>query len=262
MQILLRNYKDKEYVWMQAKYDKGKFVVDGINQNETNVVSIINDNRKNYVQCSNCGKVFRKRDHKFKTHKEDAKSSKVCLTCPHVICSNNRTITQKYIANEDGTYVRKIEQRVDLQCSSGYLWTYPSIDSITAIEGCKLRQCGDATEKEIEDTFTQYPGIFDDIITVDKILDFGYVGIPDRGISYTLYDLNIADSVCAYVNKLGIVDKFFLCLDDYTADIWYSKKYKEIFTCDKEGHYIPWAYDGLSTRKRIKIKEAFEKLYR
>lgn len=261
MQILLRTYGDEQYVWMQSKYDEGRFVVNGEEINETNIVSIINDNRKNYVQCPCCGKVFRRGSHKFEDHARDAASPKVCFNCPYVCASNVQTTKSEYIINTDGTYSKKIEQNVQLECSRGYLRSYPRIDSITAIANCKLRQCEDATEKEIEDIFTLCPGVFDDIITVDKILDIGYVGIPERLYQHTLYKLNTTYDITAYVNSLSIVDQFIIDVDDWSSSVWYSKKYDEIFM-NVEGRYAPWTSCGLTTQQREEIKEIFANLYR
>lgn len=262
MQILLRSYEGRQYVWVQAKYDKGKFIVNGNEQRETNVVSIVNDNRKNYVQCSSCGKVFRKGDAKFDIHKEDATSTKVCLNCPHVCASHERTIRRKYVINADGTYRRQTEQSVDLVCSKGFMWSYPDINSALAIENCKLRQCGNAIAKEIQDIFTQYPGIFDDIITADRILDTGYVDVPEYSYYFTVYALSDKYDIKAYVNDLSIVDCFQIYFEGDSQCVWYSKKYDEIFMEGTGACYTPWTCRRLTTQQRMEIKEIFAKLYR
>jgi hypothetical protein len=262
MKILLREYNYRQYVWVQAKYDKNHFIVNGERQYETNVVSVINDNRKNYIQCSCCGKVFRKGDHRFEIHKQQAASPTTCFDCPHLNAHRERTIKREYVMNSDGTYTRKTEQSVELQCSSGYMWSYPNIDSVLAISNCKLRQCGNATEREIEDIFTQHPGVFDDIITIDRVLDMGYIGLPEPSLDYNSYTLDVAYDIKAFVNPLNIVDYFTITLEGYTYVVWYSKKYNEILTNNEDGHYTAWVCKGLSVRQRTEIKEIFAKLYR
>lgn len=262
MQILLREYNGEPYLWMQAKYDKNHFIVNGEQQYECNVVSIINDNRKKYIQCSCCGKVFRKGDRRFEIHKQQAESPKACFDCRHLCTNRERVTKREYILNADGTYTRRTEQSVELQCSHGYMWSYPNIDSDTAIHNCKLRQCGSATEKEIKDIFIQYPGVFDDIITIDRILDVGYVGTPNVGVEYTTYVLDVAYDIQAYVNSLNIVDRFLIDFEDDYRTVWYSKRYNEIFTINGDNEYVPWEHYKLSEQQRNEIKEIFAKLYR
>ena len=84
MKILLRNHNGEQYVWKTAKYEGNYFRVDGANISPTNIVSVINDNRKNYIKCSSCGKVFRKGDPKFDKHKRESATPAACLGCMYL----------------------------------------------------------------------------------------------------------------------------------------------------------------------------------
>ena len=229
MKILLRNYKDKEYVWVTAKYNGNKFVVDGTHFDEWQVVSVLNDNRKNYLKCTSCGKIFPKKGKQFAKHKELSATNAPCLSCNRLRSNVTSTERRKYIANSDGTYTIQTEVKAELYC---HYSTYTSfyLNSPEAFVRCPLRQCAEAKATEIVDTFTKYPGVFDDIITVDKILDNGYktIGYSDKNITEYILDTDIY--ITAYVNASGIVDSFYVDTSNYCGTLWYSKKYNTLFT--------------------------------
>lgn len=261
MKILLREYKDQQYVWVTAKYDGYKFIVDGRKQYETNIVSVINDNRKNYVKCSSCGKMFPKNGKKFAKHKEEARTINPCLTCTRMIAQTRQNSTTKYVINDDGTFTKKTEETVDLFCN-GRFWSTPKCNSEEAIINCNLRQCETAKGEEIHDTFTDLPGIFDDIITVDKILDNGYEQINWQDNCVAEYSINSSIGLRAYVNRLGIVDKFYIDTYDYGGYVWYSKKYDEFFTYSGSDTYTVWVPKGLNEEDKLGVKAYIRKLYK
>lgn len=261
MKILLREYNDQQYVWVTAKYDGYKFIVNGRKQYETNIVSVINDNRKNYVKCSSCGKMFPKKGKKFAKHKEESRTINPCLTCRKMRATERTEITTKYVINDDGTFTKKTETIVDLVCN-GHFWSIPNCNSEEAINGCRLRQCETAKGEEIHDTFTDFPGIFDDIITVDKILDNGYEQINWSDNYITEYAINFSIGLLAHVNRLGIVDKFHINTYEYGGYVWYSKKYDEFFTYSGDDTYTVWIPNGLNKEDELGIKAYIRKLYK
>lgn len=261
MKILLREYKNEQYVWVTAKYDGYKFIVDGRTQYETNIVSVINDNRKNYVKCSSCGKMFPKKGKKFAKHQEEARTIKPCIDCRSLHTGEVSITKPKYIYNDDGTFTKKTETVVDLFCNA-HFWTTPRCMSEDAINNCKLRQCGTAKGEEIHDTFTDLPGIFDDIITVDKILDNGYEQINWQDACVAEYSINSSIGLRAYVNRLGIVDKFYIDTYEYGGYVWYSKKYDEFFTYSSHDTYTIWMPRGLNKEDELGIKAYIRKLYK
>lgn len=261
MQILIRNYKDDVYVWKTAKYHSGSFVVENEPMKMSNVVAIVNDNRKNYIQCSCCGKVFRRGDRRFEEHKAKAKTVEVCFDCPNVCVEGIATGKRKFIQNADGTYTEKRDTTVRLTCSSVGLWTYPDVNSEKAKNSCKRRMCDTATEKEIDDFFTRNPSVFDDVITVDRLIEDGYnvcVRNYDTDISiayeedYTIY---------AIINRLGIVDRFEVWVDGESSIVFYSKKYGKLFY-DHHGEYREFYSYYLGENGTEELKTHIAKLYR
>ena len=262
MKILLREYGRERYVWKSAKYNKGYFCVDGEDQPQHNIVSIDNDNRKKYAQCSCCGQIFRKGDlHKFQEHKENAIKPETCFGCPHLYVDGSCVKRKKYTVNFDGTFSEMLEREVSLKCSRTGSWAYYDINDSRTINYCKRRQCGDAKLEEINDFFTKYPGVFDDIITIDKLLDAGYdVGtLADYGVTQIIAE-EIEYVIQAEVNRIGIVDCFNIYYDDDWYRVYYSRRYDNLFWYHRE--YKEWLHPLMSTELKNEIKEHIAKLYR
>ena len=260
MKILLRRHDDEQYVWKTAKYDGEHFRVNDETIMETNIVSIVNDNRKNYVLCSSCGKMFPKNGIKFKKHQNESATLNPCLNCNrlHVKCVSPDK--RRFVFKEDGTCVEKIDRNVDLVCSYG-LWHSFYIDSQEALDTCKFRQCASAHPMEINDIFTEYPGVFDDIITIDTILDNGYETILYSDRRETSYFITLNNQFIAYVNSLGIVDRFSVEVEYCFYTLWYSKRYSKVFTCDDDGHYQEWR-PNISEEKIAEVTNCITELYK
>ena len=261
MKILLRNYCGEAYVWKTAKYNEHKFYVEGDSVKETNVVSIINDNRKNYVECSCCGQVFRRGDRRFETHKANAIKPETCFDCPHLCTENERVTKTSFTIGYDGCFVRKTEEEVYLTCDRSGIWSYNSIRSHEAINNCRKRQCANAEEINIVDFFTENLGVFDDIITIDSLLDNGYdVIMNDRCGVQTDIIWEEDYTIGVVINHLGIVDRFHVWFEGDKYSVFYSKKYNELFA-DFRGLYTVWNPIGLGTEMRNEIKAYIAKLY-
>jgi hypothetical protein len=256
----MREFCGEPYVWKTAKYTERGFVVNKEGIDEYNIVSIINDNRKNYVKCSCCGKIFPKNGKKFAKHQEAASTIAPCLKCRKLKSNEITNPEVKYVANDDGTYTKKSETIVNLVCNYS-LWTNFNCNSSDAIKNCKYRQCGSAKAQEICDTFTMLPGLFDDIITVDKILENGDAHINWSDEWMTEYQLDEEICLCAHVNNLGIVDRFYIDHPDGCYYFWYSKKYDEFFWTDCT-NYIIWNPQSMRNEDKDRIKNCIRKLYK
>lgn len=260
MKILLREYQDQTYVWWTAKYDGTQFIVNGRTVSEDRIVSIINDNRKNYVKCSSCGKIFPKNGKKFAKHQELSSTIEPCRTCRKLRTIELTSPKKKFVINDDGTYTVKTETVVNLSCSR--IWADYPCNSTDAIANCKLRQCGSAKGMEITDIFTEFPGLFDHIITVDKILDYGYTRINWSDMYTTEYVLDEDASLLAHVNSLGIVDRFLVNTYDYCGYVYYSKKYDEFFGLNNANKYELWYPTDLNYEDQDRVKELIRNIYK
>lgn len=262
MKILLRSFCNDQYVWKTAKYNKGHFIVDGVNILYKNIVSIISDNRKKYVRCSSCGQIFKRGDAAFHTHTENAAKPETCFDCPNLIVDETRIHKRKLVKNEHGDYVEKLERNVELKCSAYNGWSYAYIDSATCISRCPKRKCGDAIAEEVTDFFTEHPGVFDDIITIDQISSKGFE-LSMAGMNNEVdFELDYTDdfNIGVVINRLGIVDRFYVWFDGESHDVYYSKKYDELY-CISNGQYEQyWPY-FMEEELRTEIKSRIANLY-
>lgn len=175
MKVLLRNYDGEQYVWKKAEMKSAtKFALeDGGEVRQTDIVSVSRDNRKKFVKCSACGEIIRNTPEAIKEHRDRASTSATCFGCPYIRETNSKQLSAKYTLQEDGRYVVNVKNSVKLSCRNS--WDYYDINSQGARDVCRWKQCATAEMKSIEDVFTKYPGAFDDMITVDKVLDNGFI---------------------------------------------------------------------------------------
>ena len=227
MKILLRNFNNEVYVWKDAKYSKNGFVVDDTTVYETNVVSIHKDNRNQYVRCSACGEIFRKGSAKWEKHKQPITDASKCFTCKYLRTHNAKANGTKYKALADGKYEQIVKYTTELVCCVG--WKNNPIDSDKARESCALNACRNAEERPISDIFSNMPGVFDDIITVDKILKAGY-NERNEYPHESRYRLKARNTIFAYVNNANILDHFAVEYRYNRWTVYYSKKYHKLFT--------------------------------
>lgn len=262
MKILLREHNGDVYAWATAKYNNGKFIVDGREQDYRNVVSVINDNRRKYVQCSSCKKVFRKGDPRFAEHCANSAKPETCFNCPNIRAENRVQLNHKYTIDENGDFVEKADSVVNLVCSKFGIWSYSAIDSSDCLTKCPMRQCGNAKEEEIRDVFTEYPGVFDDLATIDNVLDIGYRD-SYTDMPYNAYLMNFEHDTWVYVNQLGIISHFSVYYegDDYT--VYYSKKYDELYTRNrKNGSYSVFVPPYWDSKIVAQMKKDIRRLYK
>jgi len=261
MQILLRTWGEEQYVWKTAKYNGTKFVVGNNEVYYPSVVSVVNDNRKNHVVCQACG-VFLKNDLKIlEAHKNRHAEPDACLKCGYLRINSNTEIGSKIIMKKDGTYIRKREEKVGLGCKYRQYWGTLEIGSAEAKRNCALRACADAQFVPFKDVFMEYPGIFDYMAMVDRIIDVGY---KQRRIltNYTSYQLKGRNKIIAFVNKLGIVDYFNVSYHEEEYRVFYSKRYDKIFISDGY-NYIPFedTVYNVPTKTKEYIKRKIAELY-
>lgn len=262
MKLLLRQFGDECYVWKNAEMnDEKTFIVDGRTVNQGNVVSIYRDNRNKFVKCSHCGTILKNADVEIKEHRLKSTTSTTCFGCPNLRTCEEITKSIKYVLQDDGKYIATVKSEMQLKCRQGWGRLY-DINSEDARTGCKYRGCIDATMKSIQDIFTECPGIFDDIITIDCILDTNFEYRTSYRNGTTLYKLKGRDNIVAVVNKIGIVDHFNISRYSHCWDVVYSKKYNEFYKI-WNGLYIKWNPDDedMPHGTLQRIKDRIAKLY-
>jgi hypothetical protein len=261
MKVLLRNFDNEVYVWKTVKYVNGIMTVDGTNIGETNIVSVEDDDRGDYVTCSACGTILKKGSKEYEEHKHRADSSETCLSCNNLCRTSTRKISTTYKKSDDGRYIVETKESAKLACS----WTYPrvEIESDAARRHCRYSSCKNATMNAFEDIFIRKPGIFDDIITVDRIIEAGYKkeNTYSYGSDETFYALKGRNRIYAVVNKMNIVDHFRVEYKRRVCDVYYSKKYNEFYMRGRNG-YTAWVADyDMSSSTVTYIKKKIAELY-
>ena len=258
MKVLLRE-NGQPFQWVEATWDGDFHFQNGNHIKESNIVSIEEDNRKNLIRCSVCGQVFKKNSKAFNNHQHASSTSESCLTCPNLHQEKVNNMKCNFTLQEDGTYVRTTKDQVVLKCHQSWRYSY-DINSEEARQNCAYRRCANATAKPIEDFFTKNPGAFDDLITIDRILESG-AKYENTYAGKEYYKLKTKNKIEAIINSLNIVEKFRIY---YKVDYWdvvYSKKYNKLYFCGTykyEEWQKPWE---MSTESYEYIKKKIAELY-
>ena len=255
MKILLREWGDEVYVWKDATYETNGFRIDDSIIQECNIVSILDDNRKRYFKCSKCGEVFRKGSAQWKKHIEAVTDTSRCFDCKYLTEQNLNITKQKYTKLPDGRYSTVKHGDCKLMCTKQW-YTY-GIDEPAARENCQYNQCTRATQNAITDIFTDYEGVFDDIITIDQVVKNGYTEMYDKQ-----YKLKAKNTIWANTNSLNIVDSFDVSYRSYGWKVFYSKKYDELFMIGNRGKYNIFRSYNLPDTARENIKAKIASLYK
>lgn len=260
MQILLRNWGRERYVWKTAKYNGNNFVIDDVDVRYTNVISVVNDNRKGCVVCSACGKFLKNTVKAIEEHKHKFEQPDACLTCRYMRVKEQISITEKFVRKKDGAYVKKSESELVLGCRYGRFYGSVDVNSHEAKEGCALRKCSAAEFNKFQDTFIEFPGLFDHMATVDRIIDVGYKNRIFNE-NYSIYRLKGRNQIIAYVNNMGIIDHFKVSYHEDEFVVFYSKKYDMLFVddCNKYRKLDDWY--SLPTKTKEYIKRKIAELY-
>lgn len=222
--VLMRN----DYRWHNACWDDktNKLTVNNRNIYQNNIISIENDPRIKYVRCKMCGSIIKNTKKTIEEHDQLGKSSKTCLTCKSLCFGNENNLKESLVKNEDGTYTRTKKSVCSLTC--GYTYRNPLIDDDKARAGCKYRNCGTNTVEPAENFFTKYPGVFDDMVTVDA-LDMSKCKVYSRYNDTVDFAWKSRYKIIVKTTALGIIDRFECSYRSNDYDIVYSKKYDKMF---------------------------------
>jgi len=223
--VLLRS----DYRWHNVCWD-GKSSRFSLNKNYINpieIVSVENDPRTKYVQCTKCYSIIKNTKKAIEKHAQLAQSCDPCLTCQYLRFSGETELKESLVKNDDGTYTRTKKTVCSLTC--GNSWAAPPIESVKARKACMYNRCGANTVAPIDDFFIKYPGAFDDMATVDA-LDMSKWQVNYKNSDGSIdFKWNGRYNLHANITNLGIIDKFKCNYRNNSCQIVYSKKYDKIF---------------------------------
>lgn len=267
MKILLRQWNDKYYVWKNAEYKNDNYYVfendTELLVKQTNILSIAEDNRANFVVCATCGAIIKNDPESIEAHYAEREAMKNCLKCSDMSpYGDERNLTIKYTKNDDDTY--HAEKVYDTTLGCGYQrWGYDSINSEKAKAGCKYYQCRKNGVHKIDDIFVRYPGMFNKQITIDLLAKHGFramQSVPRKKVWYI--DLGLrGNTLHAVVNELGIVDRFVI-IHRYSSYVaFYSEAYNKLFF-EHGDKYIDVLPGDLSQNKYNSARKIIAALYK
>lgn len=260
MQILLRKWNDKFYVWKDATYKNGNFYCNGCRINENYIIAVKDDERKDHVVCANCGQVIKNTPESIEEHFASQEAQRNCFKCSHLRKGNVEHIKADFTKNEYGKFVVTESYNAQLKCGRSW-YNSPDIDSSATKELCIFYQCRNAGVKPIKDVFTQYPGLFDKHITVDALNAHKFEH-EHYANGYFEYDLKCRNTVKACVNELGIVDHFIVKHRGYRFIAYYSAKYDKLFFCNDGSSYDEEMPYHMSESKYNQAKAKISALYK
>lgn len=215
-------------VWQEAIYEGGRFrYPDGSKTfADRYIYSVKDDDRNKTVICSACGKEIPNTPAAIKAHKNMINKSNKCFECGHLKHMNPSILTHKYTLNEDGTYTENTKRTINLKC--GMAWDYTDINSEESRGKCKYARCENAQFRQIEDFWTKYPGAFDELITIDRIIDNGYKTMHKFSNSVE-FELKGKGNIEVKVNNQGICYEISVSRRKNTYTLRYSKKYDKLW---------------------------------
>lgn len=261
MKILLRDYGGMTYVWKEAtRKDDGGFTINGYDIRETNVVSVTDVERTKYVKCSACGAVIPNRKKDIEAHKNFSCDWHNCLTCSFLRERRVKSMQKKYSLNEDGSFSKTEKVNVSLCCNTSYYWKN-EIKSPVARDNCKFASCRNATFAPVKTFFDENPDAFDDIITVDKIIDAGFVTRHNSNRA-TFYKLKSKNNITAVVNEKNVVDYFEIGYRNEFCKVVYSKTLDKLFRIDGDNYQALTPLWRMPESSLENIKKKIASLYK
>lgn len=259
MKILLRRFQGKYYVWKDAVYKEGHFYVDDIMLYNADILAVKDDNRKDYVQCLNCGELVKNDPESIEAHFVAQEAKRDCFKCGSLRKYSYENIKADVSRNESGRLVIHETYEAELKC--GQAWhNMPSIDSDAVKKICIHYRCRNMGVAPINDIFIQYPDMFDKNITVD-VLNANKFEYDDYLVGCFEYDMKCRNSLKACVNELGIVDHFVIKYRSYRYIAYYSAKYDTLFFYEN-GNYSTRIPGYISETKYNQAKEKISALYK
>ena len=260
MNILLRYYNGKHYVWKQAEWKGQRYRLTDTDEviNQTSILAVTEDPRIGFVICNNCGELVANNPESIEAHYKAIEDKKDCFTCSKLTTYGDKEHFQReYKANEDGTY--KVIDSYDtlLGCKMSYVTE--RIGSKNANRNCIYTRCRRYGVSEINDVFVKYPGLFERNITIDTI-DTKTCTFEGYENGYFIYDLKMRGTIKACVNEMGIIDHFIFNRGGWPYNFFYSDKYKKIFFQNWET-YTDAVHDYMNRAKETKVIEKISKLY-
>ena len=255
MKVILREYDGKDYVVKNISLNEtGKYVYDNNIIDECNILTVLDTGKQEFVKCSACGEMVRNTKKAIEEHLAKGQSYQACAACPFARISSSVNKKIKLTKNDDNTLRRVINDNVKITCNYN---TYFDVTSEERLTRCLYAKCSKDTIMTDGSFFGKYPNAFDDMITVDAVK---FKEIYESG-SKTNLRLKCRGIIEAIANSKGIIDSFRVYARYENRQVYYSKKYNELF-CVNKGKYVKFVPTWTFTQDKIDyIKKTIANMY-
>lgn len=258
MRILLRKLNNEEYVWQDATFKDEKYYISNgaVLVNETNIVSV-DDVKKGYVICNNCGEMIEDDPEKIEAHYKNREASRDCTNCEKLKFDSDKLSLKRTLEKcENGKY-HVVEDFVsNLYCGM----YYAKLPVSEAGNNCVFLKCRKSGVRKPDNIFSRYPEVFDSVITSDVLVakKFRFDNHDGR---YFIYDMKSRGTIKACVNSLGIVECFRVSSNGNLVYFYYSEKYDKMFFKNGSTYYDGkpyWFKETKFDEAHAKIKALYE----
>ena len=256
MQVLLRMYDGKYYVWKEAKHERNTFIIDGSRWSETDIIAVRGEEGKKYVRCKYCNEQIDNTPEAIEKHFVEWEAKRDCTKCRDMRLESKSLPERSFVKNEEGRY--EVTEKYTASISCTLFWGDP--ESETGKAFCKFNQHRKQGVEAIGGILMQYPDLFEKQITVEALKANDY-HFENRWNGFFSYDMNLRNTLYAYVNECGIVDHFEASYRGTYRTFYYSATQKKLFYaqsgCYKEGIPSNW-----SENKYKQVRRKIEALYK
>lgn len=265
MKILVRQLNQStNYAWQDAVYKDGMFYIGSEDErvivNQTNILAIQDDNRKDSVMCQNCGAIIKNNPEAIEAHFREIEEKRNCFECGSLKRAIKKSVKAEFTETNDGAYTVTETYIARLKCGNAY-WNSPDITSEEAKKICTFYRCRNYGVRPVKDIFTEYPDPFGKQITVDTLVERKFAcEVHTNG--FFEYDLKCRNMVKACVNELGIVDHFIVKHRNHRWLAYYSDKYNMLFFTDNGRDYCLTRPSDISQTKYNQALEKIASLYK
>ena len=256
MQILLRQYEGKFYVWKEAEFNRDEYTIDGNSILQTNIIAIKGGNGGKFVRCKFCGEKMENKPEVIEKHFADNEAERDCLKCPHKRFGGKDNFARVAIKGENGDYKIQETYTSRLFCC----FSYEDSETEKAVSNCMYNQHRKKGVEPIGGWLIDYPDLFAKQITVEALKAKGYEYLY-RHDGFFVYDMKMRGTLRAFVNAYGIVDHFEASYRGYYNTFYYSATQGKLFYSNY-GEYNDKIPSQWSDTKYETIKKKIADLYK
>lgn len=224
MQVLLRKWHDKHYVWKEATFDRSNYCVDGLFIRQTEILAVKDGNGGKFVSCKYCHENMENKPEVIEKHFLDYEAKRDCLKCMDRQFYNKRSTGVVVTKGENGNYNVQETYTSKMRC----VQTWSDVETEAAIAGCKYNQHRRMGVGPVGGWLLDYPDLFAKQITVEALKAKGYEYCGRRD-GYFMYDMKMRGTLHAYVNACGIVDHFVGSFRGWGKTFYYSATQDKLF---------------------------------